>query len=276
MQRISLVDETFDLNFTLEYCLSIQLGLDGFSFSILDTIQNKVIYLFHQELFEAEPEFLLKRLKGIYEESELLELPYKKIRILLSAPGRSSLIPDSCYQANQLDQYLQATLTQRLGYVVQSTAIPAFSQWVVFDVPQLILEFLQQKHPNAEWMNDAKVICPEFIRTKNTMKVTVLKKHIVLTALNEQGICFFNSFSYDSENDQLYYILGTVKHFAQEPEHLILDGQVNKHATIYHRLKQYFNQVEIAANPRGIHFSYLFDKMPDARFVTLFNSFVCA
>ncbi|MFV0376376.1 MAG: DUF3822 family protein [Mangrovibacterium sp.] len=275
MQRISLVDETFDLNFTLEYCLSIQLSLDGFSFSILDTVQNKVVYLFHQELYEAEPDFLLKRLKTIYEESELLELPYKKNRILLSAPGRSCLIPYSYYQANQLDRYLQTTLTPRSGFVAQSTAIPVFSQWIVFDTPQLILEFLQQKHPGTELMNETRVVCPEFVRSHNTLKITIHKKHIVLIALNEAGVCFFNSFPYDTENDQLYYILGVVKQFGYDPEHLILDGQVNKHATIYHRLKQYFNQVEIAANPRGIHFSYLFDKLPDARFVTLFNSFVC-
>ena len=98
MQRISLVDETFDINFTLEYKLSIQLSLDGFSFSILDQIQNKVIYLYHQELFDAEPEFLLKRIKAIYDESDLLDLPFKKTRIIIVAPNRTSLVPVDFFQ----------------------------------------------------------------------------------------------------------------------------------------------------------------------------------
>lgn len=276
MQRISLVDETFDLNFTLEYLLSIQLSLDGFSFSILDTIQNKVIYLFHQDLYEAEPDFLLKRLKSIYEESDLLELPFKKTRILISAPGRTSLVPESIYQTDQLENYHRAAFNSRPGFVSQSTPIPAFGQWAVYDAPQLIVDFFTEKHRGAELMNDARVACPEFIRSKNVLKVTVLKKHLILTAIDDKELCFYNSFFFDTENDMLYFILGAVKQFKQEPDHVLLDGQVNKHATIYHRLKQYFNQVEIATNPRGIHFSYLFDKLPDARFVTLFNSFVCA
>lgn len=276
MQRISLVDETFDLNFTIEYLLSIQLGLDGFSFSILDSIQNKVIYLFHQELYEAEPEFLLKRLKTIYAESDLLDMPFKKTRILISAPGRTSLVPESFFQAEEAPVYQQTSFTERPEFATQYTRIPAYSQWAVFDGSRLILDFFAEKHPGAELMNDVKIVCPDFARTKNTLKVTILKKHLIITALDDKGLCFYNSFFYDTENDMLFYILGSVKHMEQEPEHVLLDGQVNKHSTIYHRLRQYFNQVEIAGNPRNIHFSYLFDKLPDARFITLFNSFVCA
>ncbi|WP_163717917.1 DUF3822 family protein [Mangrovibacterium lignilyticum] len=273
MQRISLVDETFDFNFTLEYKLSIQLSLDGFSFSILDTIQNKVIYLYHQELFEAEPEFLLKRIKAIYEESDLLQLPFKKTRIIIVAPNRTTLVPDEIYQAEDCVTYHQVAFQALEKRQIKSSYIPSAKYWSVYEIPQVISNFLEEKHPGAEFINDLNLSFPEHLDAKKVLKITVFKKHLVLIGFDEMGLNFHNSFFYDGENDMLFYILGSVKNMASEPDLILLDGMVNKHATIYHRLRQYFAQVEILSNPKKIHYSYLFDKLPDARFVNLFNSF---
>lgn len=276
MQRISLVDETFDLNYTLEYQLSIQLGLDGFSFSILDSTQNKVVYLFHQELFEAEPEFLLKRIKAIYEESDLLELPFKYVRILISAPGRTCLMPEKFFIQTEAENSFNTTFLPRKHHSIRATRIPAYRQWAMYDAPEVILNFLEEKHRGAEIVNDLRITCPDFAPDQNRLRVTLLKKHLVLTATDALGISFCNSFFYDSDNDLLYFILGAAKQLEKEPELIVLDGMVNKHSTVYHRLRQYFTNVEMAQAPRNLNLSYLFEKLPDARFVTLFNSFVCA
>ncbi|RKD89692.1 DUF3822 family protein [Mangrovibacterium diazotrophicum] len=273
MQKISLVDETFDLNFTLEYKLSIQLSLDGFSFSILDTIQNKVIYLYHQELFETEPDFLLKRLKSIYEESDLLHLAFKKTCVIFAVPNRTTLVPDEIYQSQNTADYLKGTMMPAEGATVKATFISPVKYWAVYEIPQMVYRFLEEKHPGAKFMSDLNLSLPRVAGTKNLLKVTVLKKHLIVSGIDELGLHFHNSFFYDGENDVMFYILGSIKASASEPQTILLDGMVNKHATIYHRLKQYFTDVEIASNPKNIHYSYLFDKLPDARFVNLFNSF---
>lgn len=272
MQRISLIDETFDINFTLEYKLSIQLSLDGFSFSILDQIQNKVIYLYHQELFDAEPEFLLKRIKAIYEESDLLELPFKKTRIIIVAPNRTTLVPVDYYRKENIADYLQTTFQASEKKCAQSSPIPDARYNAIFEIPEVILEFLKEKHPHADLVSNLSVAYPKGNQSESVLKITIYKKHIVLTVVDQDGLKFYNCFFHDGEQDMLYYILGTVKNLAIEPDKIILDGIVNKHETIYHRLKQYFQQVEIAENPKSIHFSYLIEKLPDARFINLFNS----
>ncbi|WP_372776327.1 DUF3822 family protein [Mangrovibacterium sp.] len=276
MQKISLVDETFDLNFTLEYKLSIQLSLDGFSFSILDTIQNKVIYLYHQELFEAEPDFLLKRLKAIYEESDLLHLPFKKTRIIVVAPGRTTLVPKEIFEAKRCSEYIQASYYQPEGTCARGVYISSAKYWSVFELSGIINDFLEQKHPGAEFLSDLNVSLPQSLPHKKSLKITVLKKHLILTGYDDMGLTFHNSFFVDGENDMLYFILGSVKNMVNEPETIILDGVINKHATIYHRLRQYFTDVIIEPNPQEVHYSYLFDRLPDSRFVNLFKSFICA
>ncbi len=274
MQRISLVDETFDLNFTIEYKLSIQLSLDGFSFSILDTIQNKVIYLYYQELFEAEPEFLLKRLKTIYTESDLLELPYKKTQIILVNPSRTTLIPREIYQSQQTDNYLNQAFGRNADREYLASYVKSANYYAIVETSAIISNFLKDKHSDAQFITDLNVSFPAAKQSSKTVKVTIYKKHLSVTGFDQEGLQFHNSFYYDGENDQLYFILGSIQAMTDEPELIIMDGLVNKHTTIYHRLRQYFNKVEIAHSPREIHYSYLFDKLPDSRFVNLFNSFL--
>ncbi|MFP4019583.1 MAG: DUF3822 family protein, partial [Bacteroidales bacterium] len=50
MRDFSFADETLDLNRSSSYILSIQIYLNGFSFSILDTVRNKYSLLKHYDL----------------------------------------------------------------------------------------------------------------------------------------------------------------------------------------------------------------------------------
>jgi hypothetical protein len=90
------------------------------------------------------------------------------------------------------------------------------------------------------------------------------------------NVNFCNSYHYEGENDMLYYILGAVKNLDLKPEMIILDGMVNKHEAIYHRLKQYFEHVELTANNPRVYYSNLLTSLPDSRFINLFNSFSIA
>ncbi len=44
---IVFIDETFDINQTKNYNISIQAGLNGYSFSVIDPVRNKYILLKH-------------------------------------------------------------------------------------------------------------------------------------------------------------------------------------------------------------------------------------
>lgn len=276
MQRLSLVDETFDLNYTLEYILSIQISLDGFSFSILDSVQNKVIYLYSQGLFEAEPEFLLKRLQAIYDDVDLLNLPYKKVKIFYLNPGRTTLVPDELFDEDKCQDYIKAAFQPQDKRLIKHSHHKSIKYWSVFELPEILAKFLEEKYPKAQLVTDLDLTIPTELNPQRILKILVLKKHLVLTGIDEFGLNFYNCFYYDGENDVLYYVLGSIKNMEAEPEQILLSGEVNKYSTIYHRLKQYCTNVEIETNPKQIHYSYLFDKLPDARFVNLFKSFTCA
>jgi len=274
MQRLSLVDENFDLNLSKEYILSIQVSLDGFSFSILDSTINKVICLYHQDTFTNEPGFHLKKLRSIYDEVDLLALPYNKTKIYLSAPDKTTLVPIAIFSRDLTEDFYRLTLDTGRKSKILFSLIPDMVSYAVYEIDHAVHTLLQEKHPGCIMQNDLVLSvfgCPRGI---TLMKVRILKKQLVILTLQD-NINFYNSYYYENENDMLYYILGAIKNMDLKPETIILDGMVNKHEGIYYRLKQYFEHVKIASNNPRIHYSNLLSRLPDARFVNLFNSFSC-
>jgi len=81
MHEITIVDETFDLRFASEYHLSIQVGLDGFSFCILDVRRKKYIALRHIPLLEGKLQFLTRKVETIFEQEEKLNTTYQSVSV---------------------------------------------------------------------------------------------------------------------------------------------------------------------------------------------------
>lgn len=271
MQRLSLVDESFDLNFINEYILSILVSQDGFSFSILDTVSNKVICLYHQDTFTNEPGFHLKKINTIYNEVDLLTFPYKETRIFFSMPDKTTLVPIAVFNQNLAENFYRLALNPGRNSKILFSLVPEMASYAVYEVDRAIHDVLQEKHPVSFMQNELVLSgynCPPGIAL---LKVRILRKQLSIMALQDH-INFYNTYVYEGENDMLYYILGTIENMDLKPEAIILDGIINRHEAIYHRLRQYFDRVELAdKNPR-IHYSRLLDQLPDARFVSLFNS----
>ena len=275
MQKLSLVDETFDFNLTTEYNLSILVSLDGFSFSILDSIQNKVVCLYHQDIFTNEPDFHLKKIKSGFEEVNLLDLPYKKVRIYYSAPGKTTIVPAAAFRPELAADFYRLTFETDRNSSLMHRYIPSLDICALYEINHSLCSFLKEKYPEIEIQHDLILSGYDLQQGKPLLKIKILRKQLEIIASTGKGISFYNSFYYEGENDMLYYILGTVKQINEQPDKVILDGMVNKHADIYHRLRQYFEQVHVADNNRNIHYSYLIERLPDARFTSFFNSFLC-
>ncbi len=272
MQNLSLVDETFDVNFTHEYILSILISQDGFSFCILDTIQNKAVCLYHQDTFTNKADFQQKKIRSIYAEVDLLELPYKKTILHYSSPDRTTLIPEKLFSDESLSSIYSTIFDSDKNSEILNTYIPSFETYALFGIQHPILSIINEKHPGINIYNDVRLTVKNHQPGKETLFVSIYRKQISIMFVGS-SINFYNSYYYEGENDMLYYILGVTKSMNKQPSSVVLNGIVNKHSTIYHNLRQYFEQVSIAENNKNIHYSYLLEKLPDARFINLFNSF---
>lgn len=274
MQHLLLVDETFDLNFTQEYHLSIQFSLDGFSFCVRDGLQNKYIYLFHKE-FSGNPKFTHRKLEDIYSEFDILNAPFKTTQLLYSSPEKMVLIPEQFFDGASETENNQLNLS--LAADEELIHIPVHSCHSVLEIAiqKKIKRFFEEKHPGTiiqhEIINhlNADSITKD---SSSSMSIHLYKDQMIISFWNG-SLRFLNSFKYQNENDLLYYILNVVKtENWQDNIKIQLNGRVNKRSPIYHSLRQYFKHVVIQTRRTDVYYSYLFDQLPDARFVNLLNN----
>ena len=78
MHEINWTDELFDIKQASNYHLSIQIGLDGFSFCMLDTLRNRYVAFQHIPLVVGKLQFLPRKIETIFDQEEKLGASFKK------------------------------------------------------------------------------------------------------------------------------------------------------------------------------------------------------
>ena len=102
---VSFFDESFDKNLLPNYHLSLQLGLRGFSFSILDTKRNKYIGL-ESIQFETNLDFpaICDAFQEQLNKKELLQDEYKSVSAAI-VHNKSTLIPVPLFEQSKKENY---------------------------------------------------------------------------------------------------------------------------------------------------------------------------
>jgi hypothetical protein len=273
-QHLHLVDETFDSNFTQEYYLSIQFSLDGFSFSIRDGLQNKYIYLFNKD-FSGNPKLLHRKLKDIFDQFEILQADFKSVQIMYVSPGKMLLIPDEFLSDHDAVENYKLNLSVSDEEELNHLPIKKYQSVLQFAISSKVKRFFEDKYPGVIIQNELVNYFNRIEKNNNTEEGLhiLLYKNQLTIALAGDSIRFCNSFKYRNDNDLLYYILHVAKMAeAEQNLQIRLNGRVNKRSAIYHHLKQYFKNVVIENRSTETYYSYLFDQLPDARFVNLLNN----
>lgn len=279
MHDILHADETFDLNYSLEYHLSIQLGLDGFSFSILDTVQRKYVLLRHIPLAVKRTVFLPGRIREIYEAEEILSKHFKSVTIAYS-DQRATLIPLPFSDSSSLKQIIELNQELDKHEEVASCLIKSFGQDITFAFPSEVRALFDAKYPEYRLLHSVYPLLSAAMQQKgkaDNIVVINFCKHFFQLIILKKGICFFNSFYYKTENDFLFHTLNVCRQLNvdAEKDQLLLAGWVPGESDYVRQLKKYMLHVNFLKPDQEFHYSYTFDKTPAHYFAGLLNTYRC-
>ncbi len=280
MQKLSLVDETFDLNFISEYHLSIQFSLDGLSFCILDGIQKKYVLLSYQPHLNADSPLITKNLQEFFQGEEKINKSFKSVHLTYSSP-RATLIPHTYFSEEKSKNILKLNYGDSSTDETFTNTLPSFSGKLIVGIPDKLKGFIKKQYPGQAIIHE----CLPFLWSANLsvsadkfVAVFIRKDYFWLIYSDKGQLKFFNSFAYQTDDDILYFSLNMISSLGLDPEKtpIYMEGMASKKAAIYHRFRQYLKHVQLAAASPDYHYSYLFDQIPDSRFVTLLNLQACA
>ena len=247
MYDISLIDETFDLNLSSTYHLSIQVGRKSFTYCILDSINNKYNAIIHYYFGEDIPtDALIETVKELTKGEEILTKRYKSVNIVF-VTNKSTLIPKPLFNKNDIETYFKLNHTLEDNEEIMYNQFKNVDAYLVFTGYKELKSHFSQCFPGSKYFHQGNTLIDiNLIEYKNKLNeprvfLNLSNDIFDIVILENNKLVFFNSFLFKDDTDFNYYLINIFEQLKLNPEtvELVLSGEINKTSSKYSNIKEY-------------------------------------
>ena len=259
--------------------LSIQISLSGLSFSILDVSSQTIVALkSFKKSRVLTPLELLDYLKFVIDTEHLKQNTFSQITVIYRN-DLSTLVPETLFDETNIADYLK----------FNNKILP--SDFISYDqlsngtvnvyVPLVnINNYIYDTFGAFTYKHYSTLFIEHLINLKagldSNMFVDVDENQFEIAVLKEQKLIFYNTFSYSTKEDFIYYILFTAEQLQMNPETfpLVFSGLIDEDSELYEIAYKYVRHISKGNQDLGFQFE------PDMKQVVVNNpilltSFTC-
>ena len=242
-----ITDDSFDIEKTKQYILSIQVSLDGFSFLIIHPTENRIVAFKSTPLKISSENLLARRLKEWLESEELLKKSFESVRLFIFTEN-FTLVPEE-YFGDDWHQDLTSMLFQEeADNKIIENKIESLKAYLVFPIPSEIVEVLQLFFPeNLENIHPVAKLLQTPVKSKkrNSAVIVSTKKYFSLIVTQNNKLLLANIFQTAHQNDLVYNVLNTFQQLeiARSETDLYVAGSITQNTEIEGLLKPYFENI---------------------------------
>lgn len=241
---ITFSDELFEIDKSTEYDLSIQLRLDGFSFSVQAPSDGKVVFFRHFPFHLSSTTFLLRKIREITAEEPALQLNYRTVTVSLASPV-CTLIPAPFFEAARPGLLLlhdtPATQTEEPLFGMMKNLDACFC----FRAPARLVSYLRQTYQGCRIFHELMPQISHSTETEPGRKKLLLNLHpgYFHLFISEGGRArLLNTFSFSNYDDLLYFLLSAAQaeEVGRERDTLLVSGNLEIDTPLHRMLGHYF------------------------------------
>jgi hypothetical protein len=282
VQLVDYTDSSFSESKTDTYHLSIELDKDGIGACVFDPEENRFIAVHHHPFehgLETIPE---KEIADVLNNTELFSYQYKSVSAAVVGE-QSTLVPKALYDVQSREKYLQLNLESSDNVTIHADPIVSADAFNVYYIPTGLKDILVSKYPNIRVLHYSTVIIEKAVllnrkKETNTIYVTFHGEHFELTVIQKGKLHFYNSYTYQSPEDFLYYLLFVCDQLTIDPQKIsfMLAGDVKTISPLIVLLKQYVTELDFIKRDRDYNYGSFFFQIPEHHHFTLLSQYICA
>ena len=232
--------------------LSIQVGLNGLSFCVLDTISNKIL-AFEKIVFKtpSTPYLMLKELKGILNQREDIGKDFSEV-VVIHKNNLFALVPKPLFNVEELPNYLKFNAKIMANDHIAHDEIPNQDIINVYVPYTNINNYIFDLFGEFEFKHSGTVLITMLLNQTKTSPepvcyVQVSDKEMEMVVISEKKLLFYNQFEYKTKEDFLYYLLFGLEQLQMDLEkiQLKLFGGIEEGDTIYNLCYQYVRHISV-------------------------------
>ncbi len=229
--------------------LSIQVRLNGLSFCILDCRKNEINW-YKKTSFPREynPVKILGEIELIYEKEEALQQKIDEVAILFSN-DLYSLVPEEFFNETEASNYLKFNTRILKTDVVANDVLEPANVANVYIPYTNITNYFFDKYGEFEYKHSITVFVQAVLNAyfENEIRAYLhnYNGYYDLVVVKDQKLLLCNTFSYDTKEDFIYYLLFTAEQLELDPSSfpLYLLGEISEDSPLYTIAYKYIRNV---------------------------------
>lgn len=251
-----ITEESFDLEKTYEYILSIQVSLNGFSFSIVDP-HNKLLVFKDTLLTISSSNLVTRRFSEWYQSEEILQKPFLKTRVIVFSE-KYTLVPEQLYLNESKNNITHILFERSKKTDFAENRIDNLNSRLLFALPDGLNNFIHNSIGECKIVHPVKQLIKNLPDTgdKNGVIIFYNENIIYLILFRNDGVMMSNSFKINHSNDVVYFVLATLKKMkiALNTTELFYAGKSSHAEKSGSNLQKYFGAIT-RLSPSGLTFS---------------------
>ncbi|MDP4210778.1 MAG: DUF3822 family protein [Bacteroidota bacterium] len=275
MRQTNLLDETFDKSKSPQYHLSLQTGIKGLTYCILDTDRNKYIAFRHYPANNND------FTDTVLATDDLLRLTYKSVSLIMQ-DGQNTLVPEDLFEETTQDWAAKLNLNVLTGDTVQNNRLENCKTVNIFTCSQNLLTKFKIIHPDIKIFHYTTPVIDHMVRwsakwSRTKMIIVINSTTVNIGLAQMRKLEFFNTFDYKDFSDILYYTLAVAEKngiSAQNGEFFV-SADIDNSDEVFTYLKKYLQSVKTIRPSEQFSYSYVIDEQHLTRFFNLFNLVLC-
>ncbi len=232
--------------------LSIQIGLNGLSFCVLDTITNK-IEAFEKVTFKTQSTsyLMLKELKTLLDPIDNVQKRFSEV-VVIHKSGLFSLVPKTLFNADELPNFL------KFNAKIMATDHIVYDEIAHSDIINVYVPFTNINNyifdlfGEFEYKHSGTVMVTTLLNQARASEepvcyIQVAEKEMEMVVVAHKKLLFYNYFDYKTPEDFLYYLLFGLEQMQIDLEkvQLKLFGAVNEDDDIFNLCHKYIRNVSV-------------------------------
>ncbi len=282
MEKREIFDETFDANRSESYVLTVQVSLNGISFSINDTVRGMFIAFvsspFNNQLDESDD--WTNTVSQSFSQFDMLSLKYKKILLSFESP-LFTVIPTEFFEPERARDLFELVHPLPNLYEIRYNHLAESKSTIVFAIPSSLTSQWLFRQPQTQLYGHPSALITYSSVVKVTKDEPILltqfnKKFLINVISKNNQLQNCNSFAYHNTNDTAYHLINTCKLAEVEPSksEISIFGLVDDANNLALLLSQYFSKVHDSPNQDNHTYSYSIAKYKTSHW-NLFNLLLC-
>tara|TARA_B110000196_G_scaffold209997_1_gene180058 strand:- start:98 stop:961 length:864 start_codon:yes stop_codon:yes gene_type:complete len=267
-------------NLLTEKChLSVEIGLNNFSYCLFDTLTFTYILLKKFDFQAKDIKESCEKITNIIASEDLLQKEFYSSSLAFNN-FPSTLVPTPFYKEEKnreilsFNHEIEEVLTDKMH---QMDAVNIYS------VPIDLLNLINKSFPNTQKKCNSSILIDQLLLQNEKTEKTIVyasieKKKLEVCVLSENKLEFHNSFTTDTKEDLLYFLLFSMEQLGLSPEktELVLLDDILKSDEKYNLLYEYVRNISFGNRSENLNFTKELDSIKSHQYFCLFSQLLCA